>query len=254
MKKKILIGSTIAVAIILLSSFSSVVGKVSTDNELVEFDVEFSGLGKKHTVKLTQQEAEEVEQLFDDIEQQLSKVETREEAEIIFKDAVVELDKYGLLGGLSVKQVQRLFLGRPMKQRAINLMGKTIKNTPNGYRDYYNNSFCLLSGHIGSYDALGVAYLMSLLISVIGSSLENLLLQQIYLKIAEWLYLKPIHIYNYVMAHVLGNFTTIGIQGIKVIPDICSLLMMGFSGLIIVIEPFFHAYVLGYARVVKAGD
>jgi len=37
MKKKILIGSIIAVVIILLSSFSSVVGKVSSDDELVEF-------------------------------------------------------------------------------------------------------------------------------------------------------------------------------------------------------------------------
>jgi len=38
-------------------------------------------------------------------------VETRGEAEAIFKEAVVELDKYGLLGGLSVRQVQRLVTG-----------------------------------------------------------------------------------------------------------------------------------------------
>ncbi len=83
MNKKILIGSIIAVAIIVLSSFSSVVAKVSVDNdELVELDVEFCGLNKKHTVKLTQQEADEVELLFDDIEQRLSEVETREEAEV----------------------------------------------------------------------------------------------------------------------------------------------------------------------------
>jgi len=106
MKKKILIGSIIAVVIILLSSFSSVVGKVSSDDELVEFDVEFCGLGKKHTVQLTQQEADEVELLFDDIEQRLSKVETREETEEIFKEAVVELDRYGFHGNIGMEDTQ----------------------------------------------------------------------------------------------------------------------------------------------------
>ena len=61
MNKKILIGSIIAVVILVLVSFSNVVAKVLSDDELVEFDVEFSGLGKKHTVELTQQEADEVE-------------------------------------------------------------------------------------------------------------------------------------------------------------------------------------------------
>ena len=111
MKKKILIGSIIAVAVIVLSSFTSVVGKVSSDNDLVELEVEFCGLGKKHTVQLTQQEADEVEQIINNFQKQINGVETREEAEIIFKDAVVELDKYGLLGGLSVKQAQNLVVG-----------------------------------------------------------------------------------------------------------------------------------------------
>ena len=110
MKKKILIGSIIAIALIVLSSFSSVVGKVSLDEKLVEFDVEFSGLGKKHTVSLTQQEADEVELLFDEIRTKLDGVESREEAKEIFKDTVVELDKYGLLGGLSVNQAEMLIL------------------------------------------------------------------------------------------------------------------------------------------------
>jgi len=136
MKKKILIGSIIAVAIIILSSFSSVVGKVSSDNELVEFDVEFCGLGQKHTVKLTQQEAVEVELLFADIEKRLSEVETREEAEEIFKDAVVELDKYGLLGRMKIKQIQRLITRNytPLKDLYRKLL------------DDNSNYLCLIAG------------------------------------------------------------------------------------------------------------
>jgi len=144
MKKKILIGSIIAVAIILLSSFSSVVGKVSTDNELVEFDVEFCGLGKKQTVHLTQQEAIEVEQLFDDIEQQLSEVETRGEAEIILKDAIVELDKYGFLGDISIEQSQRLVCGTYKQSRLVEQFGKYINN--NNLVDDDSNYLCLVVG------------------------------------------------------------------------------------------------------------
>ncbi len=45
MRKRILVGSIIAIAIIVLASFSSVVGKVSSDGKLVELEVEFCGLG-----------------------------------------------------------------------------------------------------------------------------------------------------------------------------------------------------------------
>lgn len=143
MKKRIFIGSIIAIAIIVLSSFSSVVGKVSSDNELVEFDVEFCGLGKKHTVQLTQQEADKVEQLFDDIEQELSEVETREEAEVIFKDAVVELGNYGLLGGLSVRQAQRLVTGSNDNNK-FSRVSKLFDKSNSMNSNSNNNFLCLL--------------------------------------------------------------------------------------------------------------
>jgi len=110
----------------------------ASDEELVELDVELCGLGKKHTVQLTQQETEEVELLFNDIEQQLSEVETREEAEVIFKDAVVELDKYGLLGGLSVRQAQRLVTREYQKSLQSKYVGKAL--------DENENRFCLIAG------------------------------------------------------------------------------------------------------------
>jgi len=137
------VGSIIAVAIIVLSSFSSVVGKVSSDDDLVEIDVEFCGLGKKHTVQLTQQEADEVELLFADIQSQLENVETREEAEVIFKEAVVELDKYGLLGEMSIREVQRLVTGGLMNPKFVEL----IENMYRGNRGIFPGNFmCLVAG------------------------------------------------------------------------------------------------------------
>ena len=154
MKKKILIGSIIAVVIILLSSFSSVVGKVSSDDELVEFDVEFCGLGKKHTVKLTHEEADEVELLFDEIRTKLDAVESREEAIAIYKEAIVELDKYGLLGDMNIKQAQKLVIGRHQNKRVMIHLNKL-------YEKYHvdveedENILCLVSGESSNTYSFG---------------------------------------------------------------------------------------------------
>lgn len=142
----------LAVAVILLFisiAFAPSVNANVVEDELVEFDVELSGLGKKHNVQLTQTQADEVELLFDDIEQRLSEVETREEAEEIFKDAVVELDKYGLLGGLSVRQAQSLVTGVYNNQGTSSLF-ENFKNRHYHFDDddmYEIDLLCLIAGH-----------------------------------------------------------------------------------------------------------
>jgi len=135
-------GKILPVAVILLFIGLALAPSINASGDkdnLVELDVEFCGLGKKQTVKLTQEEADEVELLFDDIEQRLSEVETREEAEEIFKDAVVELDRYGLLGGLSIRQAQRFIIGK--YQKLINF--KLIERTN---LDDNENRFCFVTG------------------------------------------------------------------------------------------------------------
>jgi len=145
MNKKILIGSIFAVALLVLVSFSSVVGKTSVDTEPVEFEVEYCGLGKKHTVSLTKQDADEVELLFDEIEHRVSKVETREQAEVIFNDAVVELDKYGLLGGLNVKKVQRFVTASTQSQHIMGLFESRLGLLQKSYIED-DNFNCLIIG------------------------------------------------------------------------------------------------------------
>jgi len=153
MKKKILIGSIIAVVILVLVSFTSVVSKVASDDEFVGFEIEFCGLGKKHTVQLTQQEADEVELLFDEIEQRLSEVETREQSEEIFNEAVVELDRYCLLGGLSVEQVQRLITDRYQNPRVMRLSEKLHNKNEAGSN---SNFFCLIAGEATGARVIGL--------------------------------------------------------------------------------------------------
>ena len=190
MKKKILIGSIIAVVILVLVSFTSVVGKVSLNEELVEFDVGFCGLGKKHSVKLTQQEADEVELLFDDMQDRLSAVETDDETIVIFNEAVVELDKYGLLGGISVKQAQRLVTGEYQKEKTITFIERDME-----ILDDNENLLCLIAGEA---DNTIIADIFSLLYAGIG--IVNLLLM-----VGFWLLIPDI-----IEEFIFQNFPKIG--------------------------------------------
>ena len=107
MKQKILIGSIMVVVLLILVTVDPVVGKATSDPERVELEVEFYGLGQKHTVKLTPQEVEELDHLFGTLEEELSEVETKQETEEIFRKAVVALDNNDLLSQRTVNQITR---------------------------------------------------------------------------------------------------------------------------------------------------
>jgi hypothetical protein len=122
----------------------SINANVSKESELVEITTEICGLdGGKHTVQLTKEEAEEVDRLFENIRLQLNESNSREEVNRIFKEVVVKLDKYGLLGGLSVKQVQRLAMERYQDSKEFKisdtLRSRLQKNT--------SNFLCLIAGY-----------------------------------------------------------------------------------------------------------
>ena len=117
----------------------------NVSKEMVEFTTEVCGLdGGKHTVKLTREEAEEVDALFKSIRERLNETETREEAEEIFKEAVVGLDKYGLLGGLSIKQAQRLVTGGYQDSRIMRFLRKIYSRDIGFFEN--RNWFCLING------------------------------------------------------------------------------------------------------------
>ena len=121
MQKKKLLRKGLAVGIILLfigiavaPSISINVVKASNDNELIEVTTQACGIKGfgNTTVKLTKQHYQNLEQYLVDFRARLNQTTTREEAVPIFNEAVVELNKYGLLPkGMSVEQAQRLVIG-----------------------------------------------------------------------------------------------------------------------------------------------
>jgi hypothetical protein len=152
----------------------SINANVSKESELIEITTEICGLGGgKHTSYLTEEAAEEVERLFENIRGKLNTTESREEAEKIFKDAVVELDTYGLLGGMSVKQAQKLVTGRYQNTRIIKNFGSMIDRNRN-----FSNSdlLCLTAGYATNAFIMGpFSFLSLLLLPPIGASLTFIL-------------------------------------------------------------------------------
>ena len=114
----------------------------SIDVKYFDVTTEFIGLGKEHTVQLTQQQMDKVEELFESIKLRLDNAETEEETVQIFNEAIVELDSYGLLGKWSVKQVQKLVTGNFLKTRTNGLNDKLYDKN----QILHRNFFCLIAG------------------------------------------------------------------------------------------------------------
>ena len=223
----------LAVCVILLFigvAFAPSINASVVKDELVEFDIEFCGLGRKNTVQLTQQEADEVEQLFDDIEQKLSEVDTREEAEIIFNNAIVELDKYGLIGGLSVRFAQNLVTGKFRNSFKNNIQ----QESPTSVKDEIHNRFCLVLGTSLIFTVIQPSNILVPIIDdiywYIYTKMHNHDLGLFFVLLSYTIFnIKPMHInccisfgyervipgYGTSACPAIGAIFTIGLEGIK---------------------------------------
>jgi hypothetical protein len=140
MKKILVIGIIfLFIGVAVAPSINFTVVKASVD-DVVEVTTQACGIKGygNTTVKLTREQYRDLEQYLVEFRARLNQTSTREEAIPIFKDAVVELDKYGLLPkGMSVN-------------RAFNLLTKIndqrLKVLDSLNLDPDANYFCLVSG------------------------------------------------------------------------------------------------------------
>ena len=239
----------ISVAIILLFiglAFATSIN-ANTQSDFVEFTTELCGYsGDKQTVRLNQQQADEVEELFDSIREQLNTTESRDEAEEIFKDAVVELDKYNLLGGLSIKQAQRLVTDGKKITFLLDSLDMSINN--NKIND--SNLLCLTAGYNRDsmfLSILGLFY--RLLLILLNPPFQILVLALIPVYIRQWI---PWCFLNSFFLNK-DSVLTFGINGKKTLGDSDSITVgYGFTGIKIFINDYahyFHFY-LGFSLFV----
>ncbi len=79
----------------------------AVEDDLVELEVEFCGIGNKHSVKLTQQEVDEIEVLFNDIRRSMKDIENKKEAENLFIKSLTKLVKYDIITALELTTLKK---------------------------------------------------------------------------------------------------------------------------------------------------
>jgi hypothetical protein len=120
--------------------------KASNDNDLIEVTTQACGINGygNTTVKLTKEQYQDLQQYLVDFRARLNQTTTREESIPIFKEAVVELDRYGLLPrGMNIEDAQGLVHRKyqespPMDANDVIYERKQILNN--------SNLFCLITG------------------------------------------------------------------------------------------------------------
>jgi len=159
MSRNILLKKGVTVALILLflgvafvPSINISVVKAATDNDLVEVTTTVYGIKGfgNHTVKLTRQQNQNLEQYLVNFKARLNKTTSREEAVPLFKDAVVELNKYGLLPkGMSIEHAQRLVTGYYQNSNILRRIQNDAQSMAKIKQKHYldpnmKNAFCFL--------------------------------------------------------------------------------------------------------------
>lgn len=225
---------------------------VIVEDSSVVVTTEFSGANgySPHSVSLSKEQCEQLEQYLMNLQSWLHGIKTKEEAVLLFKEAVVEIDTYGLLPeGMNVEQAQYLVSGG---KQNFKVKSKYVDLFPN-----LRNAFCLLSAtatkvpdYIPSPVILpfGVLLLLGLLpaffVSLLGQQqLANTLVE---LGLLVW-NSNPLRFSNFVM--ILGydvEIRSIGLKGVVSENLTNGVVFRGYSGLMLSLSSE-NTFFLGFA-------
>jgi hypothetical protein len=215
--------------------------KASDDNDLVEISTKACGIRRSgdSRVTLTKEQYRNLEKYLVEFKTRLNQTTTHEEAVSIFKEAVVELDKYGLLPrGMSTTQAQRLVTMGQQIQQIVHRMSKSIGSTV--------NVFCLftaISDNVVDFNIWVVAAAM--LSQVIHYDSPFILLVYLLFFIG---FVKPLRFLNVLTVDGGGEFSfyfSLGLKGVDAGLDGIST-VIGFTGLKITLNAH-NAFYLGVA-------
>ena len=188
MKKNNMKWKTIVCAVIFIlvsvSVAPSIYADTTPEEEYVEFTTEVCGFPgfKPKTIRLKLKQAYEVETIFENLREQMDSSTSIEKTIQICNNAIVKLDRYGLLGRLSIRQAQSLIMGQFQFFRKKHILD-TSKVGLNGD----SNSNCLV---VGLTDSTMIESLNSVLIEKLKNELyqERPILSAIIFVISFYLY------------------------------------------------------------------
>lgn len=242
MSRKPVLYKSLVIGVILLfigvSIAPSLYANEIKDEGLIEYTTTVCGIGEgKRTVYLTQEESQEVELFLDSIQEQLEFTKSIEEAKEIFKEAVIELDKYGLLAGLSIEDAQKLV--------TRDLPLNTRQRISDKGEKFFDNIFCMLSATAEPADnemsflipggpLLLFVGALAVLIEELGFSNLGI---AIFILTCFLSAFNPIRLFNIILS-ILYRWEgmSVGLRGNVVINRDC--MIVGFTGLMILKDSF----------------
>jgi hypothetical protein len=157
-KSLVVLSILLFIGVSVAPSINTNIVKASDDNDLVEVTTQACGIkGYGNTiVKLTREQYQDLEQYLVEFRARLNQTSTREEAVPIFKDVVVELEKYGLLPrGMSVERAQRLTTFMFCNQKTCEVFQRLGGGNLNNES---SNMFCLVAGKATNVKSFGAFY------------------------------------------------------------------------------------------------
>ena len=129
----------------------------SDDSELEVVTIQFYETDRtyNHTVFLTQEQAEELENLINNIEFQLYSTDNPIETEAIYNNAIVSFNELGLIPkDMSIDYAQRLVTGKEQDPRIVEFLERWISKNKKGLSDNENFN-CLIAGFTSHTHFLG---------------------------------------------------------------------------------------------------
>lgn len=246
MKKIFAVGIIILfIGVAVAPSISQNITKASHEDDRVVVTTQTYGIRgyEDTTITFSEEQYQELEQYLDTFRDQLSQISTRGEVITLYKEAVVELDRYGLLPkGMSVEQAQRLITaGGQLSDIPMNLQ--------NSFSEF-TNSFCFFTAvTYNVVDYNGWVVLAAFLSQFINYDSPFIFLVYLFFFIGFW---KPLRLLNTLVATpeegTFNFYFTLGLNGISTgMDDIKSVL--GFTGLKIRLTDQ-NAFYLGVALAV----
>ena len=243
-------------------STSILIDQEPGEDEHVEYSTELCGFPgmKPQTVRLTQQQANEVELLFDNITTRLGKTTSPKEAVEIVNETIIQLATYGLLPNkINTKQLQTFLANTFTQHQEVTIFEKFSNNQ--SIQELHHTFCCLVTGVIHDGYAMGIVFMIGvilMLLSVFPSPFHILLGNPFILILGGLLSLlsfgfvtiSPFALMQQVNI-LSGNMTSIGIKGIT---KFNQGLLNGFNGIKITRIAAKKIYLLGFSFMVSYED
>jgi hypothetical protein len=217
----------------------SIIADKQENNDYVTFTTEFCGLGKKHSIDLTNFEANEIDLLLARFNHQLKNIRSKEELDILIKNVVDKLDSYDLFGDIEKQEIMKLI-------QLDKIQNKIVYDNPTP--NIFLNLYCFVGAHSHQYGYyhLGIANILSKIFAGLG-----LLLLPLYfilgvddpfhdpfiVKLCRFFddlaYGFPLRLLNTMIIRDTSLFT-LGLKGIKV--GMNEVMVIGFTGIRLIEE------------------